>query len=769
MKRMYNGRPNGFAHFAIHLNFTPLSNRTSVRASAMRRLCTSWIVCLLVLGSGAKSTTSASGGSTSEKDVGCAAQWAQDDADIKVFVKYSVHNEHISNRNVRLVVADITETEVRLQALETPDADGKTTLRPERYWFVAKLHGKIDPKASSHKKGPFGVLFKLRKQLPKGLGFIDPMWPRLLANGAAAENIERWADMAKVMKLQKADARARANWWETYPYHCEACRILVHVAVFGHSALKIHGAKAAKAMEKGGDKLSFEHGAAALLDAMGDGLNGEALEELGAATLPSFLNATQSLVANKGFVSALVGVLNALLERHEHPHAWPYTKNIFAQKPKAQQLKWPIIMQQIDSAFMLEQTMAACGYGSATRGTVTAEVAEKLKDQSFGGANVCRNPTLAEAKTKCSACKVVMEDLHSLLGHSAESDELRNRDIRKKGAVGITETAHKISEALNRLCEHMRVRHPFHRHMFDQCEELVDEWDYTLARVARDSKVTERLEKLEAVCVEANMCETLKPAPWGARAEAAMLQAATIAKSFNEAKVAKGDETLTEEMMADRFQENMKRESKRQAKDSKKEAKNEKNEKEAARVAKVKADHEARKAAEKKAAQEKAADDKAAEKKAKKPLSKEELAARAARKKKHEEMLKAPGKAPSELREDRKAKRRELIRAAQAARCKICRALVGDIWGKLAPQHSREEADFIDEATADDVCASAPKYATAQGVTAPAAKLACKTTVDEHGESIGQAMYNNRFQNVNVAVEQACYWLLKCQEGRDEL
>ena len=57
---------------------------------------------------------------------------------------------------------------------------------------------------------------------------------------------------------------------------------------------------------------------------------------------------------------------------------------------------------------------------------------------------------------------------------------------------------------------------------------------------------------------------------WSYRARSQ--QAATIAKSFNEAKVAKGDETLTEEMMADRFQENMKRESKRQAKDSKKEA-----------------------------------------------------------------------------------------------------------------------------------------------------------------------------------------------------
>ena len=134
-----------------------------------------------------------------------------------------------------------------------------------------------------------------------------------------------------------------------------------------------------------------------------------------------------------------------------------------------------------------------------------------------------------------------------------------------------------------------------------------------------------------------------------------------------------------------------------------------------------------------------------------------------------ERLAAATNKPVSEIKAERKAARRAMIKQAQAARCKVCRALVADIWGRLAPQHSREEADFIDEATADDVCAAAPQYAKASRVSTTVAQLACKTTVDEHGDAIGEAMYNNRFQNVNVAVEQACYWLLKCQEGHDEL
>lgn len=243
-----------------------------------------------------------------------------------------------------------------------------------------------------------------------------------------------------------------------------------------------------------------------------------------------------------------------------------------------------------------------------------------------------------------------------------------------------------------------------------------------------------------------------------------------VAKAFKDAKNAKGPEEETEAEMAKRFQDNLAQGAKNLKSKAEKDQLKENREKENARLSKIKKDHEARQKADVTAAKAAAVAAAAAAKKAKEPLSPDELAARAERQQQNAELLKKMTNKPvSEVRAEKKAARRAMIAKAQAARCKVCRLLVADIWGRLAPTHSREEADFIDEATADDACATSSQYAESLSLLPAVAQLACKTTVDEHGEQIGEAMYNNRFQNVDVAVEQACYWLLKCQEGHDEL
>ena len=150
-------------------------------------LCALVIFTLMAVASGTETIDVPPGtpGSFSEKDVGSAAQWAQDEHDVKVFVKFSMNNEHIAKREVTLIEAKISEDEIRMQALEFAGEDGKSILVPERYWFVTKLHAKIDPVASSYKLGPFGVLFMLKKATPKGLGY-DPMWPKLVAEVGTA-------------------------------------------------------------------------------------------------------------------------------------------------------------------------------------------------------------------------------------------------------------------------------------------------------------------------------------------------------------------------------------------------------------------------------------------------------------------------------------------------------------------------------------------------------------------------------------------------------